>query len=87
MSDIAEADKDYQEVVTAVRSGLYDGKKIKNLHKSHPALQYRSQWDYSAVDGVLLTFHNWLIVPEAANNIHASRKRLWMPANCTFGRG
>ena len=66
MSDVAEADKDYQEVVTAFRSGLYDGKNFKNLHKSHPALRYRSHWDGMAVDGVLLTYHNKLMVPEAA---------------------
>ena len=66
ISDIAEADKDYQEVVTTVHTALYDGKKIKNLHKSHPALQYQSQWDYMADDGVLLRFHNRLAVPEAA---------------------
>jgi hypothetical protein len=66
MSDVARADKDYQEVVTAVRSGLYDGKKIKNLRRSHPALQYRGQWDYMAVEDVFLTFHGRLVVPEAA---------------------
>jgi hypothetical protein len=66
MSDVARADRDYQEVVTAVRSGLYDGKKIKNLRRSHPALQYRGQWDYMAVEDVFLTFHGRLVVPEAA---------------------
>jgi hypothetical protein len=66
MSDMAKADKDYQEVVTAVRSGLYDSKKIKNLRRSHPALQYRGQWDYMAVEDVFLTFHGRLGVPEAA---------------------
>jgi hypothetical protein len=66
MSDMAKADKDYQEVVTAVRSGLYDSKKIKNLRRSHPALQYRGQWDYMAVEDVFLTFHGRLVVPEAA---------------------
>ena len=66
MSNIAKADNDYQEVVTAVRSGLYDGNKIKNLRRSHPALQYRSQWDYMAVNGIFLTFHGRLVVPEAA---------------------
>ena len=44
MSDVAKADKDYQEVVTAVRSGLYDGKRIKNLPRSHPSLQYCAQY-------------------------------------------
>ena len=66
MPDVARADKNYQEVVTAVRSGLYDGKRIKNLPRSHPALQYRGQWDYMAVEDVFLTFHGRLVVPEAA---------------------
>jgi hypothetical protein len=38
-SEIAAADRDYQEVVATIRSGTYDGNKIKNLHKSHPANQ------------------------------------------------
>jgi hypothetical protein len=57
MSEVAKEDKDYQEVVTAVRSSLYDGKRIKNLRRSHPVLQYRGQWDYMAVEDVFLTFH------------------------------
>jgi hypothetical protein len=32
----------------------------------HPALQYRGQWDYMAVDGLFLTFHGRMVVPEAA---------------------
>jgi hypothetical protein len=66
MSEVAKADKDYQKVVTAVCSGLYDGKRIKNLPRSHPALQYCGQWDYMAVEDVFLTFHGRLVVPEAA---------------------
>jgi hypothetical protein len=66
MSKIAAADKDYQEVVTTIRGRLYDGKKIKNIHKSHPANQYRSQWDFMAVEGIFLTYHGRLVVPEAA---------------------
>lgn len=45
MFKVAEADKDYQEIVTTIHSGSYEGKNIKNLHKSHPAWQYCSQWD------------------------------------------
>lgn len=37
MSKVAAADKDYQEVVTTIHSGSYERKKMKNLHKSHPA--------------------------------------------------
>ena len=37
MSKVAAADKDYQKVVTTIHSGSYERKKIKNLHKSHPA--------------------------------------------------
>ena len=66
MSKIAAADKDYQEVVTTVRGRQYDGKKIRNLHKSHPAHQYRSQWDSMTVDGIFLTYHGRMVVPEAA---------------------
>ena len=66
LSKVAIADKDYQEVIDVVRGGLYDGKKILNLRRDHPALQYRSQWDFMAVDGVFLTFHNRLVIPEAA---------------------
>ena len=66
MYEVAKADKDYQEVVTVVRSGLYDGKKIKNLRRLHPVLQYRGQWAYMAIDGLFLTFHGCMVVPEAA---------------------
>ena len=66
MSNIAAADKDYQEIVATVNSRQYDRKKIKNLHKSHPAQQYRSQWDSLTVDGVFLMYHNRMVVPEAA---------------------
>ena len=66
MSNIAEADKDYQEVVTTVRSRQYDGKKIRKLHKAHPAHQYRSQWDSLTVNGIFLTYHGRMVVPEAA---------------------
>ena len=66
MSKIAAADKDYQEVVTTVRRRQYDEKKIRNLHKSHPANQYRSQWDSMTVDGIFLTYHGRMVVPEAA---------------------
>jgi hypothetical protein len=52
-------DKDYQKNVDVLRGGLYDRKK--NLRRSHPALQYRSQWDFIAVDGVFLTLHNRLV--------------------------
>ena len=45
MSNVAKADKDYQDVVGALRSGLYDGAKVKNLHKLHPAMRYRNLWD------------------------------------------
>ena len=51
MSKIATADKTYQAVVDIIRSGTHDGKKIKNLRKSHPAQQHRSQWDSLAVRG------------------------------------
>ena len=66
MSNIAAADKDYQEVVATIRGRQYDGKKIRNLHKSHPANQYRSQWDSMTVDGIFLTYHGRMVVPEAA---------------------
>ena len=66
MSKIAAADTDYQEVVATIRGRQYDGKKIRNLHKSHPAQQYRSQWDSMTVDGIFLKYHGRMVVPEAA---------------------
>ena len=48
-----------------VVSALCSDAELKNLHKLHPAHQYRSQWDAMAVKDVFLTFHNRLIVPEA----------------------
>ena len=67
MTKIAEADGDYQEVVTTIHKGTYDGKKFKNLHKSHPANQYHSQWHHDIpVEGIFLTYHGRLVVPEAA---------------------
>ena len=65
MSDVANTDKEYQEVVDTLRSCLYDGGKARNLHKSHPVQQYRSQRDSMAVDGGFLTYHNRLVVPES----------------------
>ena len=56
LSEVAKADKDYQEVVTHF---LYDGKKILNLRRSHPALKHHSQWDNMAVVGVFLTVSLW----------------------------
>ena len=49
-----------------LQGGLYDGVKAKNLRKSHLAQRYWSQWDSMAVDDVFLTYHNRLMVPEAA---------------------
>ncbi len=61
-----KGNKDYQEVVDTLRSGLYNGAKAKNLRKSHLVQRYRSQRDSMAVDDVFLTNHNRLVVQEAA---------------------
>jgi hypothetical protein len=66
LSNVAKADKDYQEVMSALRSGRYNGAKVKSLHKSHPAQRYRAQWDAMAVGCKFLTFYNRLVIPEAA---------------------
>ena len=66
IAKIVEAEGDYQEVVTTIRKETYDGKKIKNLPKSHPANQYRSRWHDIAVKGIFLTYQGRLVVPEAA---------------------
>ena len=61
--------------MTTILSGKYDGKKIRNLHKSHPSHQYRSYWDSLAVSGIFLTYHGRMVVPMEAcpkvlSNLH-----------------
>ena len=75
LSNIASKDSKYQEVVTTVLDGKYDGKKLKSLHKDHPAHQYSAQWDSLAVHGIFLTYHGRMVVPTAArpkvlSNLH-----------------
>ena len=64
VSKHAEEDKDYQEVVDAVKRGIH----VKKLHKSHPAQQYRSLWEEISVyeEDRLLTISNRIIVLTAA---------------------
>ena len=89
ISQIAAEDKDYQEVVTTLRSGPYNAKKIKNLHKSHPAQQYHSWWDSLAVEGVNLTYHGRMVVPEVARPRVLTNLQIqhsWTPDSSTFGQ-
>ena len=64
VSKHAEEDKDYQEVVDAVKRGI----RVKKLHESPPAQQYRSMWEEISVyeEDRLLTISNRIIVPVAA---------------------
>ena len=66
LSKIASKDKDYQEIVTTVLRGKYDGTKLRTLHKDHPAHQYIAQWDSLAVHGIFLTYHGRMVVPVVA---------------------
>jgi hypothetical protein len=64
LAERAKLDEDYQRVVVAVREKAV----LKDLNKRHPAQKYRAHWDAMAVEDSygLLTYHNRIIVPEAA---------------------
>ena len=68
MSKIATADKEYQEVVTTNATGPMTGKRLKTYTNHIPHINNAVQWDSLAFEGIFLTFHGRLVVPEAARS-------------------
>ena len=67
---MAEILKMATEDKTTILNRRYDGMKIKNLHKSHPAHQYSNY-----LDSLTVNRHGRMVVPEAAcpkvlSNLH-----------------
>ena len=62
-----QKDYNYQKVVTALR----EWRKLKDLPKTHPAQEFKSQWDAMAADDTygFAMYHNRIVVPEAAKKM------------------
>ena len=73
ISEAAERDEEYQQIVAALSAG----KRVQDLQKGHPGWMLKKQWDFLGIQNQygLVVFHDRIFVPEEArksvlSNLH-----------------